>query len=114
MSMLEKILGGIKSVGRFVDRPAQLANQRDAQINEQIRLSIMENDPALYRALYMPQITGEEKRNAEEEWYNNVGWKTNPDYLVPQKPSVENIMRQLKGYYDYGSQGPSDGSGFGA
>ena len=85
MNMLEKILGGIKSVGRFVDRPAQLANQRDAQINEQIRLSIMENDPELYRMLYLPQITDEEQ-----------------------------IMRQLDGYYDYEPQGPSYGSGFGA
>jgi hypothetical protein len=114
MSMLEKILGGIKSAGRFVDRPAQLANQRDAQINEQIRLSIMENDPELYRILYLPQITDEERRRADEEWYNNGGWQTNPEYLRPQKPSVEQIMRQLDGYYDYGPQGPSDGSGFGA
>ena len=101
MNMLEKILGAAKRVGGFVDRQAQLANERDAQINEQIRLSIMESDPELYRMLYAPQITGEERQ-------------ADPDYLVPQKPSVENIMRQLEGYYDYGPQGPNDGSGFGA
>jgi hypothetical protein len=114
MNMLEKILGAAKRVGGFVDRQAQLANERDAQINEQIRLSIMESDPELYRMLYVPQITGEERRKAEEELYNSVGWKTDPDYLVPQKPSVENIMRQLEGYYDYAPQGSNKGYGFGA
>lgn len=114
MSMLEKILGGIKNVGNFVDKHAQLADQRDAEIKEQIRLSVLANSPELYRALYMPKITDEERRAADEEWYNNGGWKTNPEYLRPQKPSVEQIMRQLDGYYDYGPQGPNNGSGFGA
>ena len=118
MDMLEKILGGIKSgarnFGRFIDRNAELASQREAEIKEQIRLAIQANDPELYRLLYVPQITDDERRAADEEWYNNVGWKTNPDYLMPQKPSVQKIMRQLDGYYDYGPQGPSNGSNFGA
>ena len=114
MNMLAKLLGGVKNVTRFIDRPARLANQQDAYINEQNRLSIMENDPELYRILYVPQLTREEKRRADEEWYNTTGWKTAPDYLRPQKPSVQEIMRQLEGYYDYGPQGASDGSGFGA
>lgn len=113
MNMLAKLLGGIKNVGRFVDKTAQRADRRDAKIDEETRLSIMMNNPELYRILYVPQITDEERRAADEEWYNNVGWQTAPDYLIPQKPSVEQIMRQLDGYFDY-PKGSNYGFGSGA